>query len=257
MDDRVEVLIAALECNPEQLVSKMNIQTDAILANQCSENSIFDFSYRGCLIKTLNFCERGVGLNRNNALMRATGDFCLIADDDMVYVDNYKDIVVHSFRENPDADVIVYNLIEKMPSRYFIKRKHHVHFYNFLRYGTARIAFRLSSVRKANIFFHMQYGGGTEHSHGEDNIFLSDCLKHGLKIVALPVVIAELNDDRPSTWNTGFTDKYFYDQGSLYRSVSRHFWFLLCFQDVLRHSNKYKRPLFQVLNLMIKGGLSV
>lgn len=38
MSDRVEVLIAALDCNPESLIDKMNIQTDAIVANQCDEN---------------------------------------------------------------------------------------------------------------------------------------------------------------------------------------------------------------------------
>lgn len=30
MSDRVEVLIAALDCNPESLIDKMNIQTDEL-----------------------------------------------------------------------------------------------------------------------------------------------------------------------------------------------------------------------------------
>ena len=43
-----------------------------------------------------------------NALMRADADICLFADDDMVYEDNYVEIIENAFRDNPYADVIVF-----------------------------------------------------------------------------------------------------------------------------------------------------
>lgn len=138
MSDRVEVLIAALDCNPESLIDKMNIQTDAIVANQCDENRIYDFNANEHCIKVLNFNERGVGLNRNNALMRATAEYCLIADDDMVYLDGYEEIVLRAFKENPNADVIIFNLEEPIPHRFINKKKFTVGFFNFMRYGAAR-----------------------------------------------------------------------------------------------------------------------
>ncbi|MGN8929730.1 glycosyltransferase [Collinsella sp. HCP28S3_E12] len=254
MNEHVEVLVAALGCDPERLIKKMNLQSDAVIANQCDENRMFELNEGNHYVRVMNFKERGVGLNRNNALMRARGDYCLIADDDMRYVDGYEDIVVRAFRDNPGADVLVFNLKEKTPSRYCITNRHRVHFYNFLRYGAARIAVRLSSIQRVNIYFHLQYGGGTPHSHGEDNIFLADCLKNGLKIVALPLVIAELNDERPSTWNDGYTSKYFIDQGALYRRISRKFWFLLCAQDAIRHFRDYGQGPTKTIPLMVKGG---
>lgn len=36
------------------------------------------------------------------------------ADDDMIYEDNYKDIVEKAFNDNPSADIIVFNLREKI-----------------------------------------------------------------------------------------------------------------------------------------------
>ena len=106
---RIQVLVAAMHQTDHSLLEKMNIQTDAIIGNQCDRNEVEDFEWNGHRIKYLNFAERGVGLNRNNALMRADADICLFADDDMVYVDGYAEKILTAFNENPDADVIVFN----------------------------------------------------------------------------------------------------------------------------------------------------
>ena len=93
---------------------------------------------------------------------------CLFADDDMRYVDNYVEKIESAFDENPDADVIVFNLIEKNPTRYIIKKGHRVTWFNYLRYGTARIAIRLDKIKKNAIYFNQCFGGGTDYSHGEE-----------------------------------------------------------------------------------------
>ena len=82
---KVQVLVAAMHQKDHSLLEKMNIRSDAIVANQCDRNEFEDFTWNGHKIRYLSFAERGVGLNRNNALMRATGDICLFADDDMRY----------------------------------------------------------------------------------------------------------------------------------------------------------------------------
>ena len=81
---KIQVLVAAVGQTDRSLPQKMNIQTDAIVANQCDENSVEQFEWNGHNVKYLNFVERGVGLNRNNALMRADADICLFADDDKI-----------------------------------------------------------------------------------------------------------------------------------------------------------------------------
>ncbi len=235
---KVQVLVAAMNQVDHSLIDKMNIQTDCIVGNQCDRDSIERFHVGNKSILYLNFNERGVGLNRNNALMRASGDICLFADDDMVYVDGYEDIVNRMFKKYPDADVMIFNLKEPIATRYIIKRFEKVGYLNYLRYGTARIAVRLKSIKSNGIYFNQCFGGGTEHCHGEDNIFLTDCLKAGLKIYAVPVVIAELTEERKSTWNNGYDKKYFKDQGCLYKAISKRWWKLLCLQDAIRRGNR-------------------
>lgn len=247
---RIQVLIATMHQTDHSLLEKMSIQTDAIVGNQCDRNEVEDFKWNGHKIKYLNFAERGVGLNRNNALMRADADVCLFADDDMVYVDGYAEKIENAFNANPKADVIVFNLVEKDSKRKQIKKRVRVGYLNYLRYGTARVAFKLDRVKAQGIYFNQCFGGGTAHGHGEDNLFLTACLDKGLKIYALPVEIAELKDERPSSWNTGYDDKYLIDQGVLYRTISRRWWRLLCLQDAIRRHRSYNRGVFSAYKLM-------
>ena len=248
---RIQVLTAAMHQTDHSLVEKMNIKTDAIIANQCDVNSIEQFSVGKQNITYLNFAERGVGLNRNNALMRANADICLFADDDMVYEDDYVQTVEKAYAEFPDADVIIFNLIEKEAKRYIIEKPSRVGKLNFLRYGAARVSFKLSSVRANGIYFNQCFGGGTEHSHGEDSIFLADCLKKGLRVYAYPAYIATLTEERPSTWESDDMEKYIKDQGVLYRQISRRWWKLLCLQDAFRRKSFYKMKWTKVYSMMV------
>lgn len=250
---KIQVLVATMNQNDHSLIEKMNISTDAIIGNQCNRNCIEKFSIENKKIQYLNFSERGVGLNRNNALMRASGDIILFADDDMVYVDNYEKIVQKAFEKHSDADVIIFNLKEKESKRYIIKKTKRVNYSNYLRYGTVRIAARLKRLRENAIYFNQYFGGGTDHCHGEDNLFLTACLKNKLKIYAVPEYIAELTEERKSTWNKGYTSKYFLDQGYLYKLISKRWWKLLCLQDAIRHFNRYQITWYKAYKRMTRN----
>ncbi len=254
---KIQVLVATMNQNDHSLVEKMNIKTDAIIGNQCNRNSIEAFKHGDQDILFLNFAEKGVGLNRNNALMRATGDVCLFADDDMIYENDYSEVIQRAFVENSDADVIVFNLKEPKTIRPVIQKKINIGYFNYLRYGTARIAVRLKSVKERGIYFNQCFGGGTEHCHGEDNLFLNACLKSGLKIVGIPVYIATLTEDRASSWSHGFDEKYIKDQGVLYHTLSRRWWKLLCLQDALRRHKSYNKSFGNAFALMINAGKTI
>lgn len=254
---RIQILVAAMNQTDHSLIEKMNIKTDAVVGNQCDHNSVETFDIENRRIMYLNFAEKGVGLNRNNCLMRADADICLFADDDMVYEDNYVEIIEKAFNENPTADVIVFNLKEKTVTRKIITEKTKVGYLNYLRYGTARIAVRLPSVKKHGIYFNQCFGGGTEHCHGEDNLFLNACLKKGLKIVAVPEYIASLTEERASSWNNGYNEKYIKDQGVLYRTLSRRLWRLLCLQDALRRHRSYNMSFYKAYSIMVNSAKGI
>lgn len=68
----------------------MNINTDAVVINQCSIEQENNFIFNGKNIKWVDSLEKGLSKSRNMALKYASGDICLIADDDLEYVDLYE-----------------------------------------------------------------------------------------------------------------------------------------------------------------------
>lgn len=252
---KIEVLVAAMNQCDHKLLEKMNIRTDAIVGNQCDRNEIEEFIYNDSKIRYLSFCEKGVGLNRNNALMRSTGDICLIADDDMRYVDNYELIVEKAFRENQNVDVIIFNLYETKPSRYIIKNKFKVNKFNYTKFGAARLAIKRESIVKNGIFFNTCFGGGAKYSAGEDTIFLKDCIKNKLKIIAVPEYIAYLEEDRPSTWFNGYNEKLLMDTGASYSILFKSSFYLRALYFCIKRYNDYKEhyTLFQAFKLINLG----
>ena len=236
---RIQVLVATMMQQDHSLLEKMNIQSDAIVVNQCDRNEVEHFSYRGHDIAWYSFAERGVGLNRNNALMRADADIGLFADDDMVYVPSYPEVVKKAFREIPDADVIVFDLKYPNGDRAPIKKIQRLHKRNCMRFGAARLAVRLARVQLNGVFFNLCFGGGAKYSSGEDTLFLNDCLDKKLKVYAYPAVIAHLKDERESTWFQGYNDKFFFDKGILYYLLSRKFGCLIAGYHCFKHHKKY------------------
>lgn len=73
----LQVLVVTMHQTDHSLLEKMNIQSDAIVVNQCSRNEVEWFMYNGHQILWMSLNERGIGLSRNTALMRATADIIL------------------------------------------------------------------------------------------------------------------------------------------------------------------------------------
>ena len=237
---KVEVLITTVNMlDPRQVLERMNIQTPAMIGNQTNYNEVSQFQYKGMNIPVFSFFERGVGLNRNNLLLRSTADFCVFGDDDLEYVDGYEDLICDAFSLHPDADVIIFNLEEDSGQHYVTKEDFRVNYLNFMRFGAARVVVRRKSVSMNAISFNQNFGGGTQYSNGEDTIFLCDCLKRGLKIYAVNMTLAKLNEIHTSTWFEGYTEKYFSDKGILYYTMFRNWTWLICLQDALRHYRRY------------------
>jgi len=86
---KVELLISALNAEPEKLVEKMHIHSDAVLINQCDSEEEYNLPSAGGTVRVFCYKERGVGRSRNHALEKAEGDLILFSDEDIVYDDGF------------------------------------------------------------------------------------------------------------------------------------------------------------------------
>ena len=89
----IQTLVSCVKQNMETIAETMNLQTDAIVINQCDTNAYLEYEHRGQKICCYSFAEKGVGLSRNNALLRATADIILFSDEDIVYEEGYADTI--------------------------------------------------------------------------------------------------------------------------------------------------------------------
>lgn len=254
---KLEVLVSTMHQDNLSLIEKMRITGDAIIVNQCNHFGYIEKKNNNRVVRMYSFNERGVGKSRNSALLRSNADICLMADDDMVYVDNYEEIVINAFKENPQADMIMFNVpINKNNGHKIIKVKksERIRFFNSLKYGTVNIAFKRERILKENIFFSLLFGGGARYSCGEDTLFITESLKKGLKIYSNTATIAEI-EEGDSSWFTGYNEKFFYDKGVLYAAISKSFSYLLAMQFVYRKKNMFKDSLSPIsaLSYMFKG----
>lgn len=256
MQKKVEVLVASMHRSITSLYNEMNLHTDAVIINQCDRFERTVSTINGNSIKFFSFNERGVGRSRNYALMNASADICMLADEDMIYVDGYEKIVLKAFKKNPKADIILFEIESLNPNRkcVVIKKNARITLFNGLKYGACRIAFKREKVIGSNIWFSLMFGGGAKYSAGEDSLFIYECIKKGLKLYTCKEKIADIKQDT-SSWFTGYGEKYFKDKGALCAAMTPRYSKLLSIIFAAKGHKEYKGKykFTQIVKLMFDG----
>ena len=252
---KLQVLTAAVNQDVRSLAESMNLSTDAIIVNQCDHCSYEEFEYRDRQIRCFFMTERGVGLNRNTALLHADSDIVLFSDEDIRFYDGYEKQVLSAFEKNADADLITFNFrVDERRATYYNREERPVRWYNYGRYPTYSVAVRLETLRKANVSFSLLFGGGAKYSNGEDSLFLHDCLKKGMHLYTSTEEIGE-EIYRESTWFKGYNEKFFVDRGVLYPYLYGKMAKLFALRFLFAHRGEMCReiPFREAYRLMKKG----
>lgn len=216
-------------------LEQMNIHSDVIFANQADRTEKQVLEFEGHTAQIITTDTRGVGKNRNIALTYASADICMLADDDVKYADDMEERIMREFKEHPDADIIIFHLATNDPLRkqkqYKTTRKCSP--WERMPWGTFRAAFRLESVRKANVWFSTLFGGGCIFPSGEDSMWFTDAKRAGLTFYVSKETIGTVCFDT-STWFTGHDEKYFFARGAFYQAARPKLFYLWCLYFSLR-----------------------
>lgn len=235
---KVEVLASVMNQSPDKIVEQMQLDSDAVIINQCDELGYEEKEHRGYTIRFFSFPDRGVGRSRNEAILRAKGDICLFSDQDIVYEPGYAQAISEEFQKNPDADMILFQVtVEESRRTYNITRRKRVRWYNCGRYGAVSFAVRRESLLSSGVTFSLLFGGGARYSNGEDSLFLKEFMKKGYRVYTAPVTIGR-EEAGESSWFDGYNEKFFYDRGMLYRYLYGRLDFIMAFRFLLVHRRK-------------------
>lgn len=215
-----QLLVSTMHRKDTGIYEEMHLSSDAIIVNQADRHELLEEKRGDYTLRMYSFAERGVGLSRNTALMRAEGEILEFADDDMIFTPTYREDVLKEFAAHPEADAILFSVESLNPERPLLKIKKFgkVSKREALKYGCARLAVRREKLLYNNISFSLLFGGGAKYGSGEDSLFLQDCIRAGLRIYKSPVKVADVKQDA-STWFEGYTDKYYRDKGALFAAL--------------------------------------
>ena len=240
----LQLLISTVDTrDPTAFLDRMNISTEAIVINQCDSVGHRSIIWNNKKVDWFNFNERGIGLSRNNALMRADKDIVLFADEDCFYIDNLEKTVVREFEKRPDVDILLFNFDCKNANDrnpLTIVKEKKINKFNYMKYGAIHIAAKLKSIAKNRIYFSLLFGGGAKYSCGEDSIFLRDCLKAKLIVKTCPVTIGEV-DFSVSSWSGKETETLLRDRGALNYQIAGKFHLGISLRYYLRNKRRIKQ----------------
>ncbi len=177
-----------------------------------------------------NYYEKGISKSRNRALEQATGDICLISDDDIQFKPDIKNKILDAFKQHPRADVITFQI--ETPDGDYYKDYPTEKFWHdpktLMDVSSVEIAFRRKSVMANQLKFDELFGLGAKFPTGEEFIFLTDALKKGLHILYVPeVIVVHPKESWGDKW---YIPKYIKSKGALLYRVfgwKAYFWALI------------------------------
>jgi glycosyltransferase involved in cell wall biosynthesis len=252
---KLEVLISTMHQTDFSLAGNMNITTDAIIINQCDKNDYHEKKTETGCIKMISVKERGLSKSRNLAINNSNSDICVIADDDLKYRSGYKDIIINSYSKYPDADIIAFDVPSTNQMRPTASlREGKVDFLHSMKIASYQITFKRSSIIDNNLSFNEMFGAGSKYICGEENIFLTEALRKGLKIYFVNQNIA-IVDHKESTWFNGFNEKYFITKGAMFYEMFPLMSYLLIIQFALRKRKIFnkKYTVLDSISIMLRG----
>ena len=193
MNMRLEVLLSCMNQEGLSIIEKCKIKSDVLVINQHSYNAYIETIRNGSQVRMLTVNQRGLSKSRNLALSLASGDICVFCDDDVTYLDGYDKTIVEAFNALPEADIIIFDtvMLNVSSQRKPILKVREAPKYRS--YGSVRIAFRLNSVRRANIWFDPNFGAGATFSSGEEALWLQAARRKGLRIYEFPATICAVD----------------------------------------------------------------
>ncbi|MBR9805344.1 glycosyltransferase family 2 protein [bacterium] len=219
----IEILVSTMRGGPAALKKNLSVLPDNVsirIVNQMpvDSNKLDGSSLDGRPLDVLNMSEAGLSVSRNAALDMARADISLVADDDLEYVADNLLAIPSIYEKFSDADLVVFQ--QALPGgglrKKYRRKAYRMGFLDVLSVSSVEISFRPDSIRRAGVKFDSTFGLGAKYPACEEAIFLSDCLKAGLRIYYFPMPIV-IHDVESS--GTVFDGPAFFARGAAFRRM--------------------------------------
>lgn len=204
-------------------------------------------------VKVCKVNSRGICRNRNNAVRCATAPLCLMSDDDVDFKASELQSLISAFEQYPDADIItVRHHSDNYPKAYPDSSFDLVNAPKGYYVSCIEIAFRLRAV-KGVVKFNENISIGTPVLRcGEEDVFIHDAKKAGLRARFVPIVVGTHN--HPTTAGRDADEPYFWmTKGAVFSYIHPRTWWLRIIVNAWRASRRGSKSMSFYLANAMKG----
>ena len=254
----LEVLVTTMFQNDMSKYKEMNLQTNAIIANQTDFNKFEEKTINGKEAKMISTKTRVLSKNRNIGLALSDAKYILFADDDMTLVNDYEKIIENEFKKHPEAEAIKFfvesnkegrKLSWKKPKEFKKAKRRTVS-----SAGIPGLVINQKKLKEKNIFFNENFGTGTKNYCGEDTIFLQELINKKIKFYVSPTKISDIMQGE-SSWFEGYNEKFFITTGKVLKTIYPRLSYIIVIRSAYRFSKreKCKMKFLEILKCYYKG----
>lgn len=246
-----EHIISTMHQFDVSFVQDMNCMEDVLVVNQTDiERTDEQVTADGKRLRMISTKERGLSNSRNMLLRNAEGDVVILGDDDLFYLEGYLEKIYKAYQEHPDADIIAFSFTQSLTqeTRRQFKTARKLNLFTISKIASVELTFRTKSILDANLSFCPLLGLGAKYGACEENAFLADALRAGLKIWYVPETICYLRPDPPerAKWQNGFDEDYFRKRGACFYRIYRRSFALFSIAFLLLKKRTIFREVFIV-----------
>lgn len=226
-----------------------------LIINQTEKDKILVSDYLN--IRVINSFEKGLSKSRNLALENAVGKILVIADDDVVYQNDFVEKIIAAYNKFQQATVVTFCAIN--PNGSYLKKyptvsKKQLNTFDVFNVSSIEMTINKEKLDSIGTRFDENFGLGSEFEMGEEAVFLMD-LKHKNEQIAFENKTLVAHEGLTTSEKKGVREKY-YIQGALFTRIVKinyNFWiFTKLFFDLKQKKLKIS-SFFKVLKSAKKG----
>ena len=246
----LEIVLATMNRNSLDFLIPMFPFSDfsnfsILIVNQTQEANLLISEFPS--VRVINSFEKGLSKSRNLGLKNARGKILLIADDDVVFKNDFDSIIIDTYNKFPSATGI--NFYAEKPDGTLFKKSisktkekiGQLELFNIL---SIEMTFNSEMLAKLELQFDENFGLGSRFKMGEEAIFLSEVKSKNQQLIIEPQVIVihptESTDDIIS-----FEERY-YIQGAFFKRVQNMNYYFGLFLKVFFDLKQNKIKMSQV-----------
>lgn len=217
-----------------------------VLINQCTnidENLIL--AYNTPKIRIISYKGKGLSESRNIAIDNSKSEIGIIADDDVIYKKEYLETVLKQFNGNQLLDILIGKIetpIGQPEYKNYRKDSKKINLYSLGSISSIEISFRNQKIKERKIKYDLSFGLGSNQfpNGGEENIFISDCLRSNLLVKYVPEYVVQHPYESTGKVNK-FDENYFRFLGAFSYRLFGEIGFGMLVYYLIRHRKKINK----------------